>query len=163
VFGGGRSPFETELFQDDLSKLRSLAAQRLREEWLQRWWCNKFNRPRKDPLLAEYTYDELLMEWLEDEIEKDPMAAYSKDALEKGLIFANTGDELVDKWERDIAAGKKPDIVAEAGLDAAMVERWLKGKSKPMKAHTPVVAPAPEAPPPEEEEFTEGFAEKYTE
>jgi ABC-type multidrug transport system ATPase subunit len=32
--------------------------------FLKWWWCQKFNKPMKDPLLESYTLDELLYEYL---------------------------------------------------------------------------------------------------
>ena len=32
--------------------------------FLQFWWCRKYNRPFKDPLLFTYTIEELTYEWL---------------------------------------------------------------------------------------------------
>lgn len=42
---------------------------------LKRWWCLKYNRPFKDPLLLDYTLDELVYEYLSyfySEPENDP-------------------------------------------------------------------------------------------
>ena len=33
--------------------------------YLKRWWCIHYNRPYKDPLLLEYTFEELLLEYFE--------------------------------------------------------------------------------------------------
>lgn len=34
------------------------------QRFLRFWWCRHFNRPMKDPLLREYTLDELCYEFL---------------------------------------------------------------------------------------------------
>lgn len=40
------------------------------------WYCAKFNAPRKDPVLASYTTEELYYEWLRHEyLRTDPDAA----------------------------------------------------------------------------------------
>jgi hypothetical protein len=44
--------------EDPLSSLDSFL------RFLQWWWCRKFNRPLKDPLLKEYTTDELFYEFM---------------------------------------------------------------------------------------------------
>ena len=33
--------------------------------FLKKWWCLHYNRPYKDPLLMEYTFEELLLEYYE--------------------------------------------------------------------------------------------------
>lgn len=47
-----------------------VALERADKGWLQKWWRDKYQRPSKDPLLQEYTEEELYVEYLEDEIEK---------------------------------------------------------------------------------------------
>lgn len=71
-----------------------------------------------------------MLEWLEDEIEKDPMAAYPREALEHGIALKNTGDALFDKWERDLAAGKDVDFASDAELDQGVFDKWLKASPK---------------------------------
>jgi hypothetical protein len=58
------------------------------------WWCKKYNRPLKDPLLQEYSYEELLYE----------MSAYSE--LQKSLdkLAEEEADRIEDeKYEEDLA------------------------------------------------------------
>ncbi len=97
-------------------------------EWLQRWWCQKFNRPRKDPLLQQYTLEELFIEYMEDAIEKDPLAAYPPGQEDAPRV---TGDKLIDSWEREIADGRTPDFAGDLGTDAEVdkaLQAWLKPK-----------------------------------
>lgn len=84
----------------------------MRTEWLQRWFCKKYNRPRKDPLLAEYTPEELMIEYLEDVIELDPAEEFPRDVQKSGLYGHRTGDALVDQWQADAALGNKIDFAA---------------------------------------------------
>jgi len=53
---------------DDIKELaardaRNIASEREYFLFLSNWWCNKWNRPLKDPLLAEYTLEELIYEF----------------------------------------------------------------------------------------------------
>jgi hypothetical protein len=87
-----------------------VAAARVRTEGLQRWWCKKYNRPRKDPLLAEYTPEELMIEYLEDAIENDPSEEFPTSVREAGTYGHKTGDAVVDQWQEDAALGKAIDF-----------------------------------------------------
>lgn len=89
-----------------------MAAARVRTEGLQRWWCKKYNRPRKDPLLVEYTPEELMIEYLEDMIENDPAEEFPTSVREAGTYGHRTGDAVVDRWQEDAAAGKAIDFGA---------------------------------------------------
>jgi hypothetical protein len=82
----------------------------VRTEWLQRWWCKKYNRPRKDPLLAEYMPEELMIEYLEDVIEIDPAEEFPRDIKESGRYVHRTGDALLDKWQEAAASGQGIDF-----------------------------------------------------
>lgn len=44
--------------EDPTSSLQAL------ERYLRKWWCMTYNRPFKDPLLEQYTLDELAYEFL---------------------------------------------------------------------------------------------------
>jgi hypothetical protein len=90
--------------------LRSVAAARVRTEQLQRWWCKKYNRPRKDPLLGEYTPEELMIEYLEDVIELDPAEEFPISVQEAGTYGHKTGDIVVDRWQESAALGKAIDF-----------------------------------------------------
>jgi len=87
-----------------------VAAAKLRTESLQRWFCKKYNRPSKDPLLAEYTEEELMIEYLMDAIEHDPAEEFPRDVRESGLYVHRTGDAVLDKWQEDAALGNKIDF-----------------------------------------------------
>lgn len=95
---------------DDYRLLRRVAAARVRSEQLERWWCKKYNRPRKDPLLAEYTPEELMIEYLEDAIDVDPSQEFPRDTRESGRYVHRTGDAVVDKWQEQAASGEAIDF-----------------------------------------------------
>jgi hypothetical protein len=99
------------LLTDKRKPLVRLAKKRLREEWLHRWWCKKYNLPRTDPRYGEYTPEELLLEFYEDLWEKDPNEARGLlGGLEDDVVL-ETGDEELDEVERRLAAGEDPDVV----------------------------------------------------
>jgi hypothetical protein len=79
---------------------------------------------------------------MEDVIEKDPMAAYPPD--QENVIF-QTGDRVIDAWERAIAKGDTPDIKAAFENDPA-IQAWLSPKKKdaakdPQQVQSPVLDP----------------------
>lgn len=92
---------------------------------------------------------------MEDVIEKDPMAAYPPD--HEHVTF-QTGDKVIDAWERELAKGGMPDIGAAFVNDAA-VQAWLKpkkpsggGGQPPAQTRAPQALPlaktgVPDAPP----------------
>lgn len=98
-------------------------------------------------MLLDYTLEELMVEYLEDLIEVDPMAAYPTPTTEAGIAFTNTGDPVIDKFERDFATGKSVTVASMAedlGLSPEKFTAWLKTKRKP-------APPTEEAGPPPEE------------
>jgi hypothetical protein len=57
---------------DIVSAIKQIAYNHAREplnteknllRWLRTWWCSTYNRPLKDPILKEYTIEELLYEF----------------------------------------------------------------------------------------------------
>lgn len=103
----------------------------MRSEWLQRWWCKKYNRPRKDPLLDEYTPEELMIEYLEDLIENDPAEEFPTSVREAGTYGHRTGDAVVDQWQEAAAAGKAIDFgAAFEGPEARQAFEEVKAASR---------------------------------
>jgi hypothetical protein len=52
---------------------------------------------------------ELLIMFWEDYYRKNPME--SRRTEDGKVVFANTGDALIDKWERELAMGLTPDLL----------------------------------------------------
>ena len=128
---GGSRAFVTNAWADDLRVLRAIAGSRLRTEWLQRWWCQKFNRPRKDPLLNDYTLEELMIEYLEDVIETNPQEEFPQSVQASGLFVHRTGDALVDKWQEKSALGDAIDFSEAFTTDETKKEfEAIKARSK---------------------------------
>lgn len=52
-----------------------------------------------------------MVEFYEDIFEQDPTQALeAARTLEGEVLFEETGDELIDKWERELAMGLDPDL-----------------------------------------------------
>ena len=78
-------------------------------------------------MLASYTLEELMIEYLEYEIEIDPSQAYSPSMLQGDVI--PTGDAEVDQWQKDMAAGRDIDFTANMSPeDRALVTKWSASK-----------------------------------
>lgn len=55
---------------------------------------------------------DLIVEFLEDAYQEDPVLAMDVRKKYMGTDIAPTGDPLIDMWERQIAAGEVPDLDA---------------------------------------------------
>lgn len=72
------------------------------------WWVRKYKLPSNHELFQERTMFDLLVEFYIDKYQEKPIESYRNS---KGEIqFTDTGDELVDKWEQQIADGEEPDL-----------------------------------------------------
>jgi len=67
------------------------------------------------------------VEFLEDIIEKDPSEAFPPATDNDKIVYQNTGDKLIDKWEKQIADGKQPTIEDDFG-DSEEIKKWLTAK-----------------------------------
>lgn len=126
-------------------------------DWLQRWWCKKYKRPAKDPLLAQYTTEELAIELLQDLIEKDIQEAVPRN----GSVMVRTGDAVADRWEQEILkTGTFDPTQVLNTVDKQRLDRFLKAvesapQAAPPTPPTPRIDDDPRAeisPPPELEE-----------
>lgn len=73
---------------------------------LQRWWSKKYNLPWNHELFQDRTVFDLLVEFELDYFEENPLEVHRN---EDGHIqFKNTGDDLIDRWENQIAKGDEP-------------------------------------------------------
>lgn len=78
---------------------------------LRRWWTSKYRQPWTPSNIEDFTILELLTEFYEDVFEKDKTALFEASRGEDGeIMFESTGDDLIDKWEQEIAAGLEPDM-----------------------------------------------------
>jgi hypothetical protein len=78
-------------------------------ELLSKWWSDKYRLPSNHELFQTSTVFELLTEFWEDQYYKNPLEAYRNT---KGEVqFIQTGDEFIDKWEKELAEGKIPNYL----------------------------------------------------
>lgn len=103
------------LWKNDAAELRKIAAKLLETHphWLKHWWSDFYKRPMKDPLLLEYTPEELMVEYLQHAIHEDPMEAYPKvDATGTRDVAFRTHDPVVASWEKAVQDDKPIDFRA---------------------------------------------------
>lgn len=72
---------------------------------------------------------------MEDIIEISPEEAYPPITKDGQVMFTNTGDNLIDKWEKQLAEGKKVTIEDDFG-NSEEVKKWLSAK-KPKPEEMP--------------------------
>lgn len=71
---------------------RSVATESDMMLFLRAWWCRTYARPYKDPLLLTYTFEELLIEYLDVHYRSNPKA------LEKETKEAKEQEKKDDEW-----------------------------------------------------------------
>ena len=88
---------------------------------LRKWWTAKYRQTWTHKNLGDLTYLELLTEFYEDLYAKDKTAMLEDAKDENGhYAFESTGDDLIDKWERELAMGLEPDLME--GLSQAAID-----------------------------------------
>jgi len=88
---------------------------------------------------------ELLVEFYEDYYSEHPDEARRVFNKADGqFYFEETGDELLDKWERELEQGLTPDL--EEGLSQSAKERLQKEREKRKKSPVPQQSKAPVPP-----------------
>jgi len=68
--------------------------------YLKIWWCHYYKRPAKDPLLQQYTFEELIIEFFEQRLFKQ--GTRFKEIKEEWLLKANNDDEWYKKQEQEL-------------------------------------------------------------
>ena len=89
------------------------------------WWTRKYRRSPKSDEFQQYTIFEVLTEFWEDYYSDNP-----KEALRDGGRV-ETGDPVIDRWEKEIESGLEPDL--SEGLTSDEYDRlisWSVRKSK---------------------------------
>lgn len=71
--------------------------------YLRAWWCNYYKRPTKDPLLKEYTFEELLVEYYEQSLLNNSEEYKKMEAfwIRENDVGDMTDDEWVEKQEEE--------------------------------------------------------------
>lgn len=118
--------------------MRAIAAAKLTAEGLKFWWCKKYNRPLKDPLLQTYTLEELQIEYFMYAIEEDPQEAFSHKDMEH--VQFRTGDPVIDDWEKKLAEGRDSEINWDAGVDPDFLKRFKAFSRRTDETQSPELA-----------------------
>lgn len=86
------------------------------------WWTKKYQKSPQSNEFKGYTIFELLVEFFEDYYDQNP-----EKLRELDLPFLSTGDEFVDKWEKEISQGIVPDILEDLPPEEAEdLLKWSK-------------------------------------
>jgi hypothetical protein len=73
------------------------------------WWTKHFRLPSTHEAFLNATLDDLYVEYYEQSFIERPIEAHRR-TPDSDIVFEATGDKLIDRWERTIAAGGVPDI-----------------------------------------------------
>ena len=78
------------------------------------WWTRKYQRSPNSEEFKSYTLFQLMTEFFEDYFEEKPEAM-------KGLDVPNSqfGDDVIDKWEREVEQGLTPDLLEDLSPEQA--------------------------------------------
>lgn len=76
-----------------------------------------------------------MIEFYEDHFEAHPEEARKHVAGDGEFYFTETGDDLIDKWERELSQGLQPDL--EEGMSAQAKARLQTEKQKHSKPAPP--------------------------
>jgi len=103
-------------------------------EALERWWIKKYSLPSNHELFTSRTQFDLLVEYHMDFFEKNPLEAHRQEDGE--IQFKDTGDDLIDKWEQDLADGALPDLYEAFSPESLEKLQQLTDKAKSQKIYT---------------------------
>lgn len=99
------------------------------EVFLRRWWSKKYQRPWTHELYQNSNEFDLLVEFYEDYYEENEAARLDIYRNEEGEVeFLGTGDNLLDKWEKELSQGLDPDLTE--GLPQEELTKLDKEKTK---------------------------------
>jgi hypothetical protein len=89
--------------------------------FLRAWFCRQYNRPYKDPLLLEYTFEDLLVEYLDVHYRSNPKA------LEKESPEGKRVEASDDKWaERMMREATSESASSDRAAKQAAYRRKMK-------------------------------------
>lgn len=85
-------------------------------KYLMVWWCNYYKKPKKDPLLLEYTLEELLLEYFEQNLinDKKRLEELKREYIDKFIEMSD--EEWIKMQEKEV--GK----ITEANNEITKVE-----------------------------------------
>ena len=84
------------------------------------WWTKKYQKSPNSDEFRRYTLFELMTEFYEDVYTHRP-----DDMPDLDLPEVVAGDDMVNKWEREISEGVEPDILEDLPPEVAnKLKRW---------------------------------------
>lgn len=96
-----------------------------------KWWMKKYSLPWNHDLFQDRTMFDLMVEFQLDFFDDNPLEVHrNKDGH---IQFTNTGDDLIDRWEEQVARGETPSMSQDMFDDEALakLERLrARGKSR---------------------------------
>ena len=117
------------------------------------WWTKKYQRsPQSDEFLG-YTLFELVTEFFEDYFAQNP------DERFKYNERFETGDPIIDNWEKELAAGKIPDLTD--GLTETQREKMIAWSIRETEKRKYSIQSAQEVNSQVESELTEDDIEEF--
>jgi hypothetical protein len=102
------------------------------EVGLRRWWVKKYQLPWTHELAQSATLSDILVEFYEDYYTEHPEEARKITSADGEVVFTETGDPLLDKWEQEFAQGLTPDM--EEGLSSQEKDKLRKEREKSKRA-----------------------------
>lgn len=108
----------------------SLATEQSQLLFLRSWWSKYYNRPLKDPLLQEYTLEELYYEY-RDKVEREEAAQEASEEAtdnieQKKIDEAMAWAEEEERREQESLTQGKPDTEILSEDDKTWMEEQLK-------------------------------------
>ena len=115
-------------FFASMDRLRAQAKRNLEtnDYRIRKWWVDKYKRPSSDPLFLNRSWPEWQVEMFEDMLIQrenilEQISNGDVDSKEGKAVLDSLNkiwgddaeaamDPLIDKWERELAAGKMPDL-----------------------------------------------------
>tara|TARA_R100000808_G_C2074491_1_gene100706 strand:+ start:53 stop:565 length:513 start_codon:yes stop_codon:yes gene_type:complete len=97
-----------------LAMIKAIARHNLRKDSLvilRQWWAKKYHSSPKSDEFQRYTLWEMTIEFFEDYYAQDKKRVWKDEREDLGAVeLPESGDPLVDRWERQIAEGLEPDL-----------------------------------------------------
>lgn len=106
-------------------------------ETLGRWWSKKYHLPSNHELFTKEDVIYWLTEYYTDFFEDKPIEIYRQEDGE--IKFTETGDDLIDEWEEQIARGETPDLTQAFSKESLEAIRTRK-TSKHLQRHAGSIA-----------------------
>lgn len=114
---------------------------------LRHWVEEKYNLPWTHEAIQSQSLFELTTSFWEDYYRKNPTT--TRRSPDGKVVFENTGDPLIDKWEKELAQGLAPDLLEGMSPEQRRAEEEALERLKKSKK------------PPGDPEIAEGFDENY--